>query len=182
MVEWLAAGVVGLIAKRKIQQVGARRSVNEQMDILKNGGRLTGRVKFSAELTAQIQRALGQDECCYRDISRKEEWLVPCSGPLEVDHIKPVTQNGPNALSNFQMLCRAHNRSKGNDQPASYFRRMREKRDEALNAAQKKLEAKEKAANIRAFKKAQAASAGATSTRSSSSRATPKKKGFFGLF
>ena len=38
--------------------------------------------------------------------------LDKCSGPIEVDHIVPLSRGGRHAVGNLQPLCRHHNRSK----------------------------------------------------------------------
>lgn len=38
----------------------------------------------------------------------------PPSEPLEIDHKRPISQGGDNQWTNLQLLCRYHNRSRGN--------------------------------------------------------------------
>ena len=38
----------------------------------------------------------------------------PASEPLEVDHKQPISLGGDNHWTNLQVLCRYHNRSRGN--------------------------------------------------------------------
>ena len=41
--------------------------------------------------------------------------LVPPPGePLDVDHLQPVSKGGDNHFSNLRLLCRSHNRGRGN--------------------------------------------------------------------
>lgn len=40
----------------------------------------------------------------------------PDDEPLEVDHIRPISHGGDSHWSNLQILCRYHNRARGNRQ------------------------------------------------------------------
>jgi 5-methylcytosine-specific restriction endonuclease McrA len=39
--------------------------------------------------------------------------LGGCDGPLQADHIIPLSMGGTRGIENYQVLCRKHNISKG---------------------------------------------------------------------
>lgn len=44
---------------------------------------------------------------------RKQELVTPRHVPLELDHVKPLSEGGDNHHSNLRWLCRSHNRGRG---------------------------------------------------------------------
>ena len=68
----------------------------------------------SRYISAQTRKEVwkkAQGQCCYQDhVTYKR-----CSSrfQLQIDHIVPLSKNGPNNLANLQLLCRKHNQLKG---------------------------------------------------------------------
>jgi hypothetical protein len=67
--------------------------------------------KYISVLTKREVWKKSRGQCCYRDPQTKRR----CDSrfQLQIDHIIPISQNGPSTISNLQLFCRQHNQLKG---------------------------------------------------------------------
>lgn len=61
--------------------------------------------------TLDEMKELYGDTCMYPECTRKD---------IEIDHVVPLSKGGAHDISNFQLLCKSHNCSKGNRTEADY--------------------------------------------------------------
>ena len=74
--------------------------------------RASNNKKRSRYIPAKTKRAIFQRATHQCEFTAHNNKRCEATHFLEIDHIKPYSQNGSNALQNLQLLCRQHNQRK----------------------------------------------------------------------